>query len=248
MNKNNIKSELEQITDGVLETTTEFNATRHVMRLINRKKAAIRRAARKRAVLNKKGKSSIEAPEKAYTVLVQYHQLNYAAIKEELATLKLTPDVIDNNRFWLSNVNTETLDAIKAAMRKCHLKTRGGKEYKVRLAAYKYHPKTEKPKGDKKPTGNKPAVAHKAKVERKFVKKKTAANRGRHLLGRKANKPSHKPGVADTSSIAKKLKERVKKAQKAIARTEENKAVQAKSRANKGTSQPKGGKQLEIAA
>lgn len=248
MSKNIVKSELEQITDGVLETTTEFNATRHVQRLIKRKKAATRRAARKRARLNKRGTSSIEAPAKAYTVLVQYHQLNYAAIQEELKELKLKPDVIDNKRFWISNVDSSTLEALKEAMRKCHYETKGGKDYKVRLAAYKYIEKNKTETKKKKPTNNKPNVAYAAKEKRKLVKKKVATNRGRHLIGRKANKKSHSPAVQDTSSIMRKLKSRIKKAVRANDRREKDVLLQAKYRANKGIPQPKKGKQLEIAA
>lgn len=253
MNKNTENpAVLEQVAEGIVETSSEFHVTKHVLRMIKRKKAATRRAARKRAVLNKKGNTSIEAPTKMYTVLVQYHQLNYAAIQEELKANGLTPTVIDNKHFWLNHVDAEKLEILKQAMRKCHFKTKGGKEYKVRLAAYKdIHIRDAAPI-ERKQTGNKPEVAAAAKKKRKTAKKKVFDNRGRHLLGRKANKKSHKPGVLDTSSLSKKLRERVKKAVKASVRAERDRATQAKSRANKAISQPiskkREGKQLELAA
>lgn len=238
---------LETVSPGIVETSSEFNVTKHVKRYIKRKKAEMRRNARKRATMNKREKASVEAP-KLYTVLVQYHQLNYTAIKAELEAIKMKPSVIDNTRFWMEDVNAESLEKLKEAMRKCHYETKQGKQYRVRLAAYKAVPHANKEKEKKKPTNNKPDVAKAARNARKEAKIKKAANCGRHLLGRNAKKVSHKPGVLDTSSIAKKLSDRVKKAIKASERAERDRAAQAKSRANKGIPQPKKGKQLEIAA
>lgn len=238
---------LETVSTGIVETSSEFNVTKHVKRYIKRKKAEIRRNARRRATMNKREKASVEAP-KMYTVLVQYHQLNYTAIKAELEAIKMKPSVIDNTRFWMQDVTAEALEKLKEAMRKCHFETKQGKQYKVRLAAYKAVAHANKEKEKKKPTNNKSDTAKAAHDKRRELNKKKAVNRGRHLLGRNDKKMSHKPGVSDTSSIAKKLSDRVKKAVKASERAERDRAAQAKSRANKGIPQPKKGKQLEIAA
>lgn len=246
------KVSLEPIDENIVETTSTFDGKKCAARYLRRQKRKARRAARKRAMMNKRNSSSVESAPKTYTVLVQYHQLNYPAIQEELKKLELKPTVIDKTRFWANNVDADMLAKLKEAMRSCHFETTQHKQYKVRLAAYKALPIRDAAPVEKASTNNKPDVAAAAKRKRKAINAKIFVNRGRHLIGRKADKPNHKPAVLDTSSVSKKLRERIKKAQKAIERVEKNNALQAKSRApeaiQKKDSKKHSGKQLEIAA
>lgn len=262
MKENEDKVVLEEVDNGIVETTTNPDPKKHVRRAIRRAAAAIRRAARKRHEKNKRDKSTIVDPTtKTYKVLVQYHQLNYEMIKAALEEGKFTPSVIDNSRFWINKLSYEDLEKLKEAMRSCHFKTKQGKEYKVRLAAYRYvESKDTTDKKEKKPSAN----TKEAKVAARTARKQNNLARAKAKIGHKSRrakasmlrsqkkkKVNHKPATIDTSTIAKIISKRAKKAVQAIERKEKEKAVQAKSRASKGIPKPKkgsAGKQLKIAA
>ena len=246
-----------EIGNNISESSSEGETpAKKTKRALHRIATAIRRAARKRQMMNKKGATSVEVPDKKYKVLVQYHPLNYTAIKAAVEENNFECITIDNKHLWMDGVDKETLATVRKALLACHFRTKQGKEYKVRFAAYRSMLQTPKKAKKSKPTGNKPEVALAAKKRRKNINKVNAANHQEWCKNRsndskrfkKNRTKDHKPAVIDTSSVAKKLRERVKKAIRASERAERDRAAQAKSRANKGIPQPKKGKQLEFAA
>lgn len=231
-------------------------------RALKRAKRAIRRQARIRKAMNKKGTHSIENPKKLYTVLAQYHQLNYQAVKDAITENKIDCTVIDNTHLWINNVDEELLKTIKRILIACHFETKNGKEYKVRIAAYRSKLQVTTKREVKKPSNNTNEAKLAAKQRRKANNKAKALSWIGHGIRRKMAKKSrsskrnnkygsHLPAVCDTSSILKKLRKRIKKASQAVVQTEENKTVQDKSRASKAILQHKAGKhdkQLNFAA
>ena len=245
-----------EIDKNIVESSSEGETPEKVTkRALHRIARAIRRAATKRRMMNKKGATSVEVPDKKYKVLVQYHPLNYTAIKAAVEENKIQCMVIDNHRLWIDNVDEETLKTIRKAFMACHFRTKQGKEYKVRLAAYRSMLQVPAKPKMKKATNNKPETALAAKKARKKNNLTKALNHTGHKQRRAASgklssikKVDHKPGISDTSTFKKKALVNAKQAYKLIVRKEKDRAAQAKSRANKGIPQPKKGKQLEIAA
>lgn len=245
-----------EIDNNISESSSEGETpAKKTGRVLHRIAKAIRRAARKRQMMNKKGATSVEVPDKKYKVLVQYHPLNYTAIKAAIEENNLQCIVVEKDHLWMDGVDSETLAIARKALLACHFRTKQGKEYKVRFAAYRSTLQVVKKNKQKKSTNNKPEVALAAKKQRKKNNLEKALKYVGHKQHRAAagslrsqRKHNHKPAVLNTSSIAKKLHERVKKAIAASERAERDRAAQAKSRANKGIPQPKKGKQLEIAA
>lgn len=248
-----------EIDNGIVESSSEGETpAKTSKRCLIRIKKAIRRAARKRQMMSKKGKVSIENPNKHYDVLVLYHQLNYPAIQEAVKENGFKCTMMDNSHLWINNIDKETLDKVKAAFIQCHFRTKQGKEYKVRLAAYGSKSQVVKSTKEKKPSNNTPEVALAAKKARKknntikalgHLGHKTKRAQAGKLRSQKEH--NHKPGVFDTRSIVKKLQNRVKKALEASVRAEKDRASQAKSRASKPITKAKSGKpgkQLVMAA
>lgn len=255
--ENNRTAVLENVDNGVYETAQTHNDTEMVKREIKKAKTAIRRAKRKRYRMNKKlGKSTIVDQDKLYTVLVQYHQLNYDSIKAALKELNITPSVIDNSRFWVNKIGFEDLEKLKTAMRGCHFTTKQGKQYKVRLAAYKYKERIkEEDTTAKKPTNNTLEIKKKARAARKKDNIDKYKNREGHKK-RRANsqllrsqwkkRASHKPGCSDTSSFSRKLADRIRKIAKAETTRQKNEARQKNAENNSKQKKPKNPKEKTL--
>lgn len=231
MKQNNEKvAKTINIAPNIVESssTAETTAEKQAREYKNKK------IARRRAKSAQHTSDVSSNADKRYDVLALYHQLNYIAVQAAIKELNMKPVVIDNTHLWLIDLSFEEFEKVKNALIKCHFETKQHKQYKVRVAGYKHNAVIKTEKREKKPTNNKPEVAAAAKAARKANNKRVASNRGRHLTGRKANKPVHTSGTRDTSSLQKKLSARIKKACRAVERKEQIRAIQAKSRANKG--------------
>lgn len=248
-----------ELDKGIVESSSEGETpVKKTKRCLIRIQKAIRRAARKRQMMNKKGKISVEIPDKRYVMLVLYHQLNYAAIQGAVKELGLLCTTIDNTHLWINNVDKETCDKATKAFLNCHFKTKQGKEYKVRIAVYADVVSVRKPertRGHSNNTDEAKLAAKKTRKAKNIVKaaswvghKQRRAAAGKLRSQKKAN---HKPGITDTSTFRKKALVNAKKAAKMLARAEKNLAAQAKSRASKPIPKAKSGKpgkQLVMAA
>ena len=110
-----------ELDKGIVESSSEGETpAKKTKRCLIRIQKAIRRAARKRQMMNKKGKISVENPNKRYAMLVLYHQLNYAAIQGAIKELSLLCTTIDNTHLWINNVDKETCDKATKAFLNCH--------------------------------------------------------------------------------------------------------------------------------
>lgn len=154
-----------------------------------------------------------------YDILVLYHQLNYDKIQAAVKDNNFKCSIIDNNRLWMIDVDKETMEKAKIAFIACHFETSQHKQYRVRFAAYRHVEKPKVTKEKKKSNDTKP-LAQKAKATRKAIgralyeknKKGARPKRKRGLFSKYAKR--HSPGTQDTSSFARKLSLRIKKAMK----------------------------------
>ena len=178
-----------------------------------------RRASRRATNATKNVVTAEDIKNKRYDILAQYHQLNYVAIQAAIKELQLKPKYMVNTYLVITDVSHDDFEKIKEALLKCHFETAKHKQYKVRVAGYKHNAIIKSEKAEKKAPANNANVAAKAKQARKETKRVAFVNRKTKTLA-DVKTVSHKPAVKDTSSRARKISKRVKKACKYLAKKE----------------------------
>lgn len=208
------KVNLIEISENITDSSFDKESNKKHKNRLKRQRKIARRRANKANI----EKSSLEySKKKRYNILAQYHQLNYSTICDIVAEHKIKCDAINNVRLWVLNVSFEDMNNIRKWLSEANFKTKQGKEYRIRVAAYKHIDKVPKKEShnNKKPTNNTKEIKIRNKASKKKANIAKFKSKTKHIRIKEHKSHSCGPHL---STLERKLAKEIKKAVKFLSK------------------------------